>query len=162
MIETRLTLLQRTVDDQLARNAIAIAGVQRRVEGAAALDETEREQIRRDVEEENRLAFERRLGELRAANQDVRVKWIGDVSGELGLTDAQRDGIVHVYESQTARWAEIFERIQRESMSPADSAEAFRSLRRETDGKLREFLSTDQLTRFRELESRRFSSTAPH
>jgi hypothetical protein len=156
LLDTRLTLLQRSVDDELARNAVSVGVLQRRLDGGAGLDEADRERIRQEVVEENRLAFQRRLQELQTANTDARTKWIADVSGDLGLTSAQRDEVVRVYESQAERWAKIFEKIQLEAMSPKDSTAEFRALRLETDQKLRSFLSADQVERFRSLEAQKF------
>jgi hypothetical protein len=156
VLEARIVLLHRTFDDQLAKAAISIESLERRAAGAALLKEADRERIRRELEEEQRLAYERHAREMHLANREARARWIGEVAAEMGLSESDRERIVRIYETQSMRWSEIFQRIQGPAAAGTRASGELRALRQETDGKLREFLTEEQVVRFRELEGSRF------
>jgi hypothetical protein len=161
ILETKLGLLQRSTDDQLVGALTSIEALERRLRSAAPPDEADRARIRREMEEETRAAHEKHLRELVDSNQSARASWVQEVASELGLSDGQRDGVLRVFEEQAIRWTEIFQRLQANEISPSGWPDAMRALRKETDAKLRSYLSEDQVRRLREIEVARFPAIAP-
>ncbi len=161
ILEARVVLGQRAVDDQLARTVIALEELARRTSGGGTLDSADRDRIRREVEDESKIAFEERLREMQQSNREARAHWISEVSGEMGLTQGQRDAIVGIYEAQSSRWAQIFAGSQHGPGGSSRMSEELRQLRRDTDRELKQYLTADQIQQFRELEASRFGQPAP-
>ncbi len=75
---------------------------------------------------------------------------------DLGFSPDQTERVLSLYDEQTARWSELYERVSREGLSQTEAIEEMAVIRENTDRELEAILGPALKERFRRGERGQF------